>query len=223
MGKKNKRGVVILSGGLDSTTLTYFLKHKGYDLVALNFDYGQIFKKEISCALTTCEKLNIPLIFIKIKMPFRSALLGTDEVPPGDHIVENQKITVVPVRNMILLSYAVAFAEDAGISKVFYAAHKDDRMIYPDCRKEFVQALSNASKRGTYNKVKIYAPFIDLYKWQIVKLGIELKVPFEDTWSCYESGEKACGICESCIIRLGAFERNNCKDPIEYETNFQGE
>jgi len=217
-----KKAVVILSGGLDSTVLTYWLKRvKKYQLYALSFDYGQRHKKELKMAKKTCKKLQIPHKIIKLDIKDilnKSALIDTKkELPKGHYTPENQKVTVVPNRNMIMLSLAVAFAENLDIKEVYYAAHKNDYAVYPDCRKEFVKALSKATQLGTYNKVKIIAPFVNKYKWQLVKIGHKIGVPFEDTQSCYVGGKKACGKCATCQERLEAFSKNNLTDPIKYE------
>jgi len=216
-----KKAVVILSGGLDSTVLTYWLKKiKKYKLYALSFDYGQRHKKELEMAKKTCKKLGIPHKVIKLNIGdilTKSALIDNKKKLPEEHYTyQNQKITVVPNRNMIMLSLAVAFAENLDIKEVYYAAHKNDYAVYPDCRPEFVKALSKATQLGTYNKVKVIAPFVNKYKWQLVKMGYKIGVPFKDTWSCYKGGKKACGRCATCRERLEAFTKNNLIDPTEY-------
>jgi len=217
--KSNKKGIIILSGGLDSTTLAYYLKNKGYNLVALTFDYGQTHKKEINYAKQTCWKLNIPFYIFEVIFPFESALLGTSNIPTEDYSVRTQRRTIVPNRNMIFLSYAVAYAEDLGLNKVFYAAHKNDKVIYPDCRPQFVRKISQAASAATHNKVKIIAPFLSKYKQGIVKIGDKLGVPFKETWSCYFGREKPCGRCGTCRERLRAFKKSNLIDPLEYDSN----
>lgn len=211
-----KKAIIILSGGLDSTVLTYYLKSRGYTLIALTFNYRQRHLKEIGCAMKTCKKLNILGRLFMITLPFKSALLGTSKIPKKKYSTEIQKQTVVPNRNMIMLSYAIGLAEDEGINKVFYAAHKNDEAIYPDCRRGFVQKLNRATMAGTYNKVRIIAPFINRTKADIVRIGQRLNVPFEDTTSCYVGKDKACGKCSTCRERIAAFKKNNFKDPIEY-------
>ncbi len=221
---KDKKAVVIFSGGLDSTVLVYYLKNLGYQLVALSFFYGQKHQKELKCAELTCEKLNIPHVFFDISLPLKqfgsySALLNPDVEMPKEHYTnETQKQTVVPNRNMIMLSFAIGYAETHEIGKVFYAPHKNDYTIYPDCRKEFVYPLSQAAIKATYTGVRVLAPFVNKYKSDLVAIGAKLKVPFEDTFSCYEGKEKPCGRCGTCQERLEAFEKNNLKDPLTYET-----
>ena len=216
-----KTAIIIFSGGLDSTTLLYWLRNKKYKIYALSFDYGQRHLKEIQMAKAICQKLEILQEIIKLdiqKLISNSALMDKNQELPKEHYThENQKITVVANRNMVMLSLAVAYAENLGIKEVYYAAHKNDEAIYPDCRKRFVEQLSKASQLGTYNKVKIKAPFVKKYKWELVKLGNRLKVPFEKTWSCYNGKEKACGKCGTCVERLEAFDENNLIDPLEYE------
>ncbi len=218
-----KKAIVILSGGLDSTVLTYWLKYNGYDLQAISFYYGQRHSRELECAKRTCEKLNIPFKLLNIsqamnQLDSKSVLLNQESELPKEHYThENQKQTVVPNRNMIMISFAVGFAEVNQIEKVFYAAHKNDYTIYPDCRKEFVYPLSQASKKATYTGVRVLAPFTNKLKSDLVAIGNKLKVPFEDTWSCYTGEELPCGRCATCQERLEAFKKNNLKDSLTYQ------
>jgi len=221
--KHLKEAVIILSGGLDSTVLTYYLKDKGYNLSAISFNYGQKHVKELECALKTVIKLHLPYYeVIDISTPMKqlkgsSALLNPEIKMPQEHYTHsNQKQTVVPNRNMIMLSFAIGYAEAHKIKKVFYAAHKNDYTIYPDCRPEFVKVLNLASQKATYAKVEILAPFTNKLKSDLVKIGYNLNIPFEDTWSCYEGKDKACGKCGTCQERLEAFKKNKLIDPIIY-------
>jgi len=214
--------IVIFSGGLDSTVLMYKLvKERKMNPFAIIFDYGQRHRKEINCALVTCTKLGIDKKVIKLplnEMFKSSALLDKDKsIPEGHYEDENQKVTVVPNRNMIMLSIAAGFAEDMRIKQVFYGAHANDRAIYPDCRPEFMKAVSAAMTRGTYKEVQLITPFSHMTKAEIVKEGIDLNVPFEDTWSCYNGSDYACGKCGTCVERLEAFNKNKHVDPLDYE------
>ena len=217
-----KKAVVIFSGGLDSTVLLHYVKELGYEIYGLSFDYGQRHKKELEFAKYWAERLCkewklIDLKFMK-EIASNSALTDFNKKLPHEHYTnENQKMTVVPNRNMIMLSIAVAWAENIRAKKVFYGAHKNDYAIYPDCRPEFVEALSKASQEGTYNKVEIEAPFTNRYKYDLVALGDKLGVDFSKTWSCYEGREKHCGKCATCQERKEAFRIAGVKDPTEYE------
>jgi len=207
----SNKAIILLSGGIDSTVLAYYLKKRKYKLTALTFDYGQKHKREIQYAMLTSALLDIPLFVLDIKEVFENF---------SSFLTNGTKETViVPNRNMIFLSIAVGFAENKKINKVFYAAHKTDSPVFPDCRPEFVKTLSKACQLGTTQKVEIIAPFINLTKTDIIKIGRELKVPFENTYSCYVGNEKPCGKCLACKERLRAFKENNLKDPLEYENS----
>jgi len=213
----DKRVIVLHSGGVDSTTLLYHYVRQGCEPISLTICYGQKHKKEIECARKTSKIFQVKHLEIEIPLPFsNSALLNSSiEVPKSDYTVETQKITVVPNRNMILLAYAIGFAEDLKCGYVAYAAHHNDRAVYPDCREEFFYALNVASMLGTYQNVKIEAPFISWTKGEIVRYGVSLGVPYEYTWSCYEGGEKPCGQCGTCHERRQAFEFAGVPDPLE--------
>jgi len=208
--------VVILSGGLDSTVLLYKLIDEGKRPMTLTFDYGQKHKKEIEMAKMTSSLLGLENILIEIPLDRifseSSLLKGGEEIPEGYYTDQSQKSTVVPNRNMILLSFAAGIAEDRGLSEVYYGAHMNDRTIYPDCRPSFIEAVSRATEEGTYNKVRIIAPFKDSRKEDIVREGERLNVPFENTWSCYKGKERPCGKCGTCVERKEAFEKAGIKD-----------
>jgi 7-cyano-7-deazaguanine synthase len=217
------KAVVLLSGGLDSTTLLYWVVNEGWKPYVLSFDYGQRHKKELIFAKKTCEKLNAEHRIIDItsihELLSGSALTDNSIKVPEEHYShESQKATIVPNRNAIMLNIAIGYAVSLGADRVFYAAHYNDRTIYPDCRAEFINSQSETAKLANdMEELEIVAPFVQKTKADIVKIASELKVPFEDTWSCYKGGEKHCGVCGTCRERIEAFEIAGQKDAIEYE------
>jgi 7-cyano-7-deazaguanine synthase len=213
------RGVLILSGGVDSTTLLYKLLREGYEVDALTFNYAQRHKKEIDCASAIARKLCVSHKVIDLSSLSSilgdSALLGGKEVPSCHYTEESAKKTVVPNRNMIMLSIAAGYAEAHEIPEIFYAAHKNDSTIYPDCRPEFVEALRPAIRLGTaWHPVELRAPFVDMTKAEIIKMGLDLGVAYEMTWSCYKGEDRPCRTCPTCIEREEAFAINGTKDPL---------
>ena len=216
-----KKIIVILSGGIDSTTVLYDAVDKGYEVEALSFNYGSKHNsKEIPLAVWHCHNLNIKhtIFDLPLAVYFKSSLLiGGEEIPEGHYEAENMKSTVVPFRNGILLSIAAGFAESVNAEEVWLGSHKGDHAIYPDCREEFTQAINKAIGLGTYNKIKIISPFNNLMKWDIVKRGIELNIDYSKTWSCYKGLDLHCGKCGTCIERIESFEKNNTNDITEYK------
>lgn len=219
---KNK--VIILSGGLDSTVLLYHIVEKfGKERVkAITFDYNQRHSVEIEQAKKSCEKLGVNHIIIPIgflsQLSDSSLVDKSVDVATGHYASENMKNTVVPNRNMILLSIASAYAMGkANADEIYYGAHSGDHTIYPDCRPEFIYNLSRAIEIADWNVVTLEAPFSNIDKSDIVKRGMELGVDFSLTHTCYNGTRPACGVCGSCNERLEAFEKNNIKDPIEYK------
>ena len=213
------KAVLILSGGLDSTTLLYKLLADGYQVDALTFNYAQRHKKEIDCAKIITSRLGVRhhVIDLSILAAFlgESALLGKKEVPSCHYTEDAARQTVVPNRNMIMLSVAAGYAEAHEIPELFYAAHKNDQTIYPDCRPEFVQALRPAIRLGTaWHPVELQAPFLNMTKADIVRMGLELQVPYELTWSCYRGEDKPCCTCPTCLERAEAFVLNGRSDPL---------
>ncbi len=213
------KAVLILSGGVDSTTLLYEIIKEGYEVQALTFNYAQRHKKEIDCARKIAALLGVPHRVVDLcclaSLLGDSALLGGKEVPSCHYTEEAARQTIVPNRNMILLAIATGYAEAHGISQVFYAAHKNDSTIYPDCREDFVEAMKPAIRLATaWHPVELRAPFVNLTKAEIVKIGLELKVPYELTWSCYKGEETPCRSCPTCIEREEAFELNGAVDPL---------
>ncbi len=218
-----KKAVLILSGGIDSSTLLYYLLSNNYSIHCLTFDYGQRHKREIEAASKIVEEAKrLGEVTHKIvditsihNLISSGALTGNKDVPKAFYTEEIQKMTIVPNRNMIMLSIAVGYAVKINAKDVFYAAHKSDYSIYPDCRKEFIKALDTAVYLGNlWNPVEIKAPFVDMTKDEIIKLGLKLGVPYEYTWSCYEGKERPCLSCGTCLERTEAFLLNNVKDPL---------
>jgi len=217
----NRKAVLILSGGMDSTTLLYDLRGQGYDVSAVTFDYGQRHKKEIACAAATCRRFGVPQKVIDVGVLGElapSALTRADrQVPEGDYDNENMKQTVVPNRNMVLLSLAAAYAIGTGAGRLFYGAHAGDHAIYPDCRPAFVSAMATAFHLCDWEDLALEAPYLYWSKGDIVKRGLALGVDYAGTWTCYKGGEKACGKCGSCDERLKAFSEAGATDPLQYE------
>lgn len=217
---KEKKSLIIVSGGMDSVTLLYAKKEE--IALAVTFDYGSNHnKREQECANYHCEKLGIEHIIIPLSFIhdyFKSSLLaGADAIPEGHYAAENMKSTVVPFRNGIMLSIACGLAESRGLNKVLIANHFGDHSIYPDCRADFIKPMSEAMQHGTYAGVTIDAPFTNITKTDICKLGAKLGVDFSKTYSCYKGGEKHCGKCGTCVERKEAFREAGVPDPTEYE------
>lgn len=222
---KPKKVIVILSGGLDSTTLLYDLHSRKdeFEIVSvLSFDYGQRHKKELVYASDTCIKLGLDHHEVNLEhLNFflgGSSLTDNIDVPEGHYEEENMKLTVVPNRNMIMLSIAVGYAVSKGAELVAYGAHAGDHMIYPDCRPEFIQKMNEVCKIANFQSVEILAPYINVTKIEILQRGVMVGVPYKETWTCYKGLEKACGKCGSCQERLTAFKENGLEDPLEYES-----
>ncbi len=215
-----KDSVIIVSGGLDSITLLYDKADK--IALAISFDYGQNHGvKELPFAEYHCRRLGIPHITIPLAFMhqyFKSSLLaGGDAVPEGHYEEANMKSTVVPFRNGIMLSIAVGIAESHGLSRVYIANHGGDHTIYPDCRPEFISAMTSASEAGTFVNVRVEAPYTRITKADIVKRGAALGIDYSKTWSCYKGSEVHCGKCGTCVERREAFEQAGIPDPTVYE------
>jgi 7-cyano-7-deazaguanine synthase len=215
-----KNALLVLSGGMDSTTLLY--ERASEIALAVSFDYGSNHNgREIPFAKFHCEKLGIEHITIPLKFMhdyFKSSLLsGADAIPEGNYADENMKSTVVPFRNGIMLSVAAGLAESRGLSKVMMANHFGDHDIYPDCRKEFVDAMSQAMAAGTYANITIDAPYTLISKADIARKGKSLGVDYGQTWSCYKGGIVHCGKCATCLERKAALAEAGIEDTTEYE------
>lgn len=214
--------VVLLSGGLDSTTALHWA-HRHHEVVcALSFDYGSNHAvRELECARWQAQALGIPYHEINlqnISAHLRSALLsGADAIPTADYEEDNLKQTVVPFRNGIFLAIAAGIAESADAEGIVIAAHSGDHSLYPDCREDFMQAMAQAIALGTYAKLRILRPFIDFTKEQITALGAELGVDFSHTYSCYCGRPAHCGQCATCRERRQSFRNAAIPDPTIYE------
>jgi len=225
-----KKAICLLSGGLDSSVTLAIAKSEGYEVYATTFIYGQTHSKEIEAAKKIAKHFKVrehKVIGLDLSEIAKSSLISGAEIPTGrsaEEIISCKEIpsTYVPGRNIIFLSLALAYAESIDADAIFIGANAVDFAGYPDCRPEFFekfQELINiGTKRGVEgNPIKIKTPIINLTKAEIIKKGLSLGVPFELTWSCYLGKEKACGKCDSCILRLKGFKEAGLKDPIEYE------
>ena len=215
-----KNSVVIVSGGMDSITLLY--DHKDEIALGISFDYGSNHNaREIPFAKMHCERLGIKHITINLDFMhqyFKSSLLdGAEAIPEGHYADDNMKSTVVPFRNGIMLSIAIGIAESNNLGQVFIANHGGDHTIYPDCRPEFINAIDAAATAGTYNNVKVVAPYTKITKSDIARIGKKLGIDYTETWSCYKGGEVHCGKCGTCVERKEALAEAGIEDKTIYE------
>lgn len=215
-----KDTLLVLSGGLDSTTLLY--DYADSIALAVTFQYGSNHnKREAAFAKYHCDKLGIEHIEIDLAFMgkyFKSSLLdGADAIPEGNYDEDNMKSTVVPFRNGIMLSVAASLAESRGLKNVMMANHSGDHAIYPDCRPEFVKAMTAAIEAGTYEGIKLVAPYTDITKADIVSRGVKLGIDYSKTYSCYKGGEHHCGVCGTCRERKEAFTLAGVKDDTIYD------
>ena len=212
--------LIVLSGGLDSTTMLY--EYRERIAMAVSFHYGSNHNdKELEFAQMHCQRLGIPHQIIRLpffKEIFHSSLLeGAEAIPEGNYDEENMKSTVVPFRNGIMLSIAAGIAENNKIQHVMLANHAGDHTIYPDCRPEFVKAMNKAIEAGTWNNVKLLTPYTRLTKATIASHGKMLGLDYSETWSCYKGGEHHCGVCGTCRERKEALQLAGIKDTTIYD------
>ena len=218
--ERMKDSLIIVSGGMDSITLLYDRKES--IALALTFDYGSNHaQKEIPFARLHCERLGIEHIVIPlgfIHEYFKSSLLeGGDAIPEGHYADDNMKSTVVPFRNGIMLSIAIGIAESNQLKKVLIANHGGDHTIYPDCRPEFIDAIDKAAQAGTFVDVQVSAPYTNITKADIARIGKKLGIDYAETWSCYKGGEIHCGKCGTCVERKEALAEAGIEDTTVYE------
>ena len=215
------KAVLVFSGGQDSTTCLVDALQRYDSVDCITFDYGQRHVKEIEYASTVCKSLNVNHKVIDIsainQLLAGSSLTDDIDIPEGHYEAESMKSTVVPNRNMILLSMAIGYAVSIGAEKVYYGAHSGDHEIYPDCRPIFVDKMNEVAAVANYEATEIYSPYLKTDKIGILKDGIRMGLDYSKSWTCYNGRKQACGKCGSCVERLEAFEKNNITDPIAYE------
>ena len=214
-----KDSVIVISGGMDSTTMLYEFREQ--IALAITFDYGSTQNaREREYAILHCKRLGIKHLIIPLDFMhqyFKSALLGAPEdIPEGNYDDENMKSTVVPFRNGIMLAIACGMAESNGLKRVLIANHAGDHAIYPDCRPGFVKAMSEAMSAGTYENVTVFAPYTGLSKTEIALKGKQLGLDYSETYSCYKGGEKHCGKCGTCRERIEALREAGIEDTTIY-------
>jgi 7-cyano-7-deazaguanine synthase len=218
------KATVIVSGGMDSVTLAYWLKAEGYSIDMVSFDYGQRHRRELECAAYHAKALGAGYASIDISgiRPLLKGSALTDDVPvpDGHYAAETMRLTVVPNRNAIMLSIAWGLACSSGADVLACGVHAGDHFIYPDCRPEFIEQLNLALRTGTVghrsDELTLIAPFVSKTKTDIAAIGGALGVPFEHTWTCYKGGEFHCGECGSCTERKEAFRDSGVPDPTTY-------
>lgn len=222
--KSNKKAICILSGGMDSTLASYIAKNDGYEIIAVHFNYGQrTEKRELEAFRNICDDLEINEKY-EIDIPFftqigASALTDKDIDVPTGGVEAGVPITYVPFRNGIFLSITAAIAEKEEATAMYIGVVQEDSSGYPDCTDKFIADITKAINQGTKEStnIEIKTPLVHLSKAQIVSKAIELDVPLEHTWSCYKEEDEACGLCDSCRLRLNGFNLANTKDPIPYK------
>ncbi|MGC8608767.1 MAG: 7-cyano-7-deazaguanine synthase QueC [Thermoplasmata archaeon] len=217
--------VVLLSGGLDSSTVLAYAISIGYSVHALSFDYGQRHKKELESGKKIAEYYGVDRKVMRVDMRALGGSALTDDINVPERnletISEDIPVTYVPARNTIFLSIAAAYAETMNSNTIFIGANAIDYSGYPDCRPEYFNAMEKAlslgTKLGLERGVEIKVPLQYLSKADIVRMGEKLKVPYDLTWSCYNGEDEACGRCDSCLLRLKGFMEAGYTDPIKYE------
>lgn len=220
-----KKALILLSGGLDSATISAIAKSENYELHAISFDYSQNHKTELKYAKKIANFFSFTthkIITINPGLFQNSALTNNLTIPKKQNNKNEIPITYVPARNILFLSYALSYAEGNNINHIFIGANAIDYSGYPDCRPEFIKSFEEMANLGTKlgqsQKITIHTPIINLSKADIIKLGIKLQVDYSITHSCYDpQNNKACGKCDSCYYRLKGFKENNITDPIEYD------
>jgi len=218
-----KIAVCIISGGMDSALSATIAKSSGYDIIGVHFNYGQrTQERELESFRGVIRELGVIKDY-EIDLDFfsqigASALTDSSISVPIGGLEDGVPVTYVPFRNGIFLSIASAIAEKHSASAIYIGVVEEDSSGYPDCRASYISSMQNAINLGTKDetKIEIKMPLVDMKKSQIVEKSIDLKVPLELTWSCYQSEDRACGVCDSCRLRLNGFKEAGAKDPIRY-------
>ncbi len=223
------KAVILLSGGLDSSTVLYQAKADGYECYAISFDYQQRHRRELQSADAIARCANVKehqVVSFDLRQWGGSALTDDSMDLPEHRCVDQMSqdipITYVPARNTIFLSFGLSYAEAIDAQALYIGVNALDYSGYPDCRPDYIEAMQHVFELGTKQgregqTIKIVTPLIDLKKTAIIELGNQLGVPWEKTWSCYTGKEKACGICDSCQLRLAAFAALRLQDPLPYQ------
>ncbi|MFM7363792.1 MAG: 7-cyano-7-deazaguanine synthase QueC [Cuspidothrix sp.] len=222
------KAVILLSGGLDSSTVLYQARADGCECYAISFDYQQRHRRELSSALMVGKRAGViqhQVVNFDLRQWGGSALTDDKIDLPQQRSLQEMEdhipVTYVPARNTIFLSFALGYAEAIAAERVYIGVNALDYSGYPDCRLDYIQAMQEVFRLGTKQGregegIKIVAPLIDLKKTEIIQLGNQLGVPWDLTWSCYAGGDAACGVCDSCQLRLAAFAQLGLEDPINY-------
>jgi len=222
------KAVILLSGGLDSSTVLYKAKADGCECYAISFDYQQRHRRELNSAMLVAQNAGVrehQVVNFDLRQWGGSALTDDKiDLPQArslDEMSQNIPVTYVPARNTIFLSFALGYAEAIAAERVYIGVNALDYSGYPDCRPDYIQAMQEVFRLGTKQgregkPTAIVAPLINLKKTEIIQLGNALGVPWELTWSCYGGGDAACGVCDSCRLRLAAFDELGLQDPIPY-------
>ena len=219
----NKKAVCIMSGGMDSTLAAYMMKNEGYEIIAVHFNYDQrTQEKELECFKNISQELNVAKSY-NLNLDFfkelgASALTDKNIDVPVDGVEEGVPVTYVPFRNGIFLSMAAAIAEKEGAEVIAIGVVEEDSSGYPDCRDSYIKSMQQSINLGTKDEtqIEIKMPLVHLKKSQIVQNALDLQVPLELTWSCYKNEDEACGVCDSCRLRLNGFKLAGVQDPIKY-------
>jgi 7-cyano-7-deazaguanine synthase len=224
------KAVILLSGGLDSSTVLYQAKAEGFECYAISFNYQQRHQRELEAAQAIANSAQVKehqIISFDLRQWGGSALtnnaINLPEDRSLDEMAQTIPITYVPARNTIFLSFGLSYAEAIQADSVYVGVNALDYSGYPDCRPDYIEAMRKVFELGTKQgregqTIKIVTPLIHLKKTEIIELGNQLGVPWEHTWSCYAGSDRACGVCDSCRLRLAAFEELGLKDPIPYQT-----
>lgn len=220
----NKKALCVMSGGMDSTLSAYMMKQSGYEIIALHFNYEQrTQKKELECFHKICKDLDVKEKYILdldfFKQLGASALTDKRIEVPTTGVEDGVPVTYVPFRNGIFLSMAAAIAEKEGAEVISIGVVEEDSSGYPDCRESYIKSMEQSINLGTKDEtsIEIRMPLVHLQKSQIVQKALELDVPLNLTWSCYKDEDSACGVCDSCRLRLNGFKLAGVKDPIDYK------
>ena len=222
--QQTKKALCVMSGGMDSTLSAYMMKNDGYEIIAVHFNYNQrTQEKELKCFYNICDDLQVKEKYVLdldfFKQLGASALTDRSIDVPTGGVEEGVPVTYVPFRNGIFLSMAAAIAEKEGAEVISIGVVEEDSSGYPDCRESYIKSMQESINLGTKDatNIEIKMPLVHLQKSQIVQESLRLNVPLHLTWSCYKNEDKACGVCDSCRLRLNGFSLAGEKDPIEYE------